>query len=116
MLDLRLRNERIAACTTDPATAVVLLDVVLGYGSHPDPAGALVPALDAAHTIAARAGRELIVIGSLCGTAGDPQGLADQEARLSAAGVLLAPSNARAARLAILATRDAGGHTADTRP
>jgi hypothetical protein len=116
MLDFRLRNERIAASAEDPATAVVLLDVVLGHGSHPDPAGALVPALEAAHSVAARAGRELIVIGSLCGTAGDPQGLADQEARLSAAGLLLAPSNTRAARLAILAVRDAGGRTADARP
>ncbi len=111
MIDFRLRNERIAAAAADPATAIVLLDVVLGYGSHPDPAGELSPVIEAARTSAARAKRELIVIGSICGTPGDPQGLPDQEARLSAAGVLLAPSNARAARLAILAARDVGGRT-----
>jgi succinyl-CoA synthetase alpha subunit len=116
MLDFRLRNARIAASAADPATAVVLLDVVLGYGSHPDPAGALLPGLEAAHTVAARAGRGLIVIGSVCGTSGDPQRLADQEARLAAAGVLLAPSNARAARLAILATRDVDARPAGARP
>jgi FdrA protein len=111
MIDFRLRNERIAAAAEDPVTAVVLLDVVLGYGSHPDPAGELSPVVEASRKRAARAERELIVIGSVCGTIGDPQGLSDQEARLSAAGVLLAPSNARAARLAILAARDAGGRT-----
>jgi FdrA protein len=116
MIDFRLRTERIAASAADPTTAVVLLDVVLGYGSHPDPAGELSPVLEAAHTVAARAGRELIVIGSVCGTAGDPQGLSDQEARLAAAGALLAPSNARAARLAILAARAAGGRTPGARP
>src|SRR5206468_11610884 len=36
MIDFRLRNERIVAAADDPATAVLLLDVVLGYGSHPD--------------------------------------------------------------------------------
>jgi FdrA protein len=105
MIDFRLRNERIAAAGDDPAAAVVLLDVVLGYGSHPDPAGELVPVVEAARARAKRAGRELIVIGSVCGTTGDPQGLAGQEARLSAAGMVLAPSNARAARLAILVAR-----------
>jgi FdrA protein len=109
MIDLRLRNERITAAAEDPATAVVLLDVVLGYGSHPDPATELAPVIETARGVATRAGRELIVLGSICGTAGDPQSLADQEARLTAAGMLLAPSNARAARLAIHAVRDAAG-------
>jgi hypothetical protein len=59
--------------------------------------------------VATRAGRELIVIGSVCGTAGDPQRLANQQARLSAAGMLLASSNARAARLAIGVVRNETG-------
>jgi NAD(P)-dependent dehydrogenase (short-subunit alcohol dehydrogenase family) len=107
---------RIAASADDPATAVVLLDVVLGYGSHPDPASELAPVLQAARRQAARAGRELIVIGSMCGTIGDPQGLREQEARLSAAGALLAPSNAGAARLAILAARTAGARPTGPHP
>jgi succinyl-CoA synthetase alpha subunit len=109
MIDFRLRNERIAAAAEDPATAVVLLDVVLGYGSHPDPAAELAPVIETARAVAARAGRELIVIGSVCGTAGDPQRLANQQARLSAAGMLLASSNARAARLAIGVVRNETG-------
>ena len=98
MIDFRLRNEHIAAAAADPATAVILLDVVLGYGAHPDPAGALVPAIDDAR--GRSGGRAVAFVASVCGTAGDPQNLARQEAALSAAGVILAPSNAEAARLA----------------
>ena len=43
MIDLRLRNERMLEEAADPQVAVILLDVVLGYGSHPDPAGEIVP-------------------------------------------------------------------------
>jgi succinyl-CoA synthetase alpha subunit len=98
MIDFRLRNEHIAAAAADPTTAVILLDVVLGYGAHPNPAGALLPAIDGAR--GRSGGRAVAFVASVCGTAGDPQNLARQEAALSAAGVILAPSNAEAARLA----------------
>jgi len=100
MIDFRLRNERIAAAAEDPTTGVILLDVVLGYGAHPDPAGALRPAIDQAFSAARRARRGLAIVAAVCGTAADPQDLARQEEGLAAAGVLLAPSNAQAARLA----------------
>ncbi|HEY3240207.1 MAG TPA: FdrA family protein, partial [Acidimicrobiia bacterium] len=45
MIDLSLRNERFRREAADPGTGVVLLDVVLGYGAHPDPAGELLPAI-----------------------------------------------------------------------
>ena len=48
MIDGTVRREWIAREARDPATAVLLLDVVLGYGAHPDPAGELLPALQAA--------------------------------------------------------------------
>jgi FdrA protein len=100
MIDFRLRNEHVVEAASDPATAVILLDIVLGYGSHADPAGAIGPAIERARRIAADAGRPLTIVATVCGTEGDPQGLAQQEAALRAAGVLLAPSNAQAARLA----------------
>jgi len=100
MIDFRLRNERIAAAAKEPATAVILLDVVLGYGAHPDPAAALAPAIAEARKIASRSKRGLAIVASVCGTTADPQSLERQEAALTAAGVLLAPSNAGAARLA----------------
>ena len=100
MIDPRLRNQHIVDAARDPGVAVLLLDVVLGYNAHPDPAGALVPALEEARREAERGGRELAVVASICGTPNDPQDLRRQYATLQAAGVSLAPSNAGAARLA----------------
>jgi succinyl-CoA synthetase alpha subunit len=100
MIDPRLRNDHLAAAARDPSTAVILLDVVLGYGSHADPAEALARAIEAATEEAARDGRRFAVVASVCGTSGDPQNLVAQEARLAETGVILAPSNAQAAALA----------------
>ena len=100
MIDFRLRNERILAEARDPEVAVILLDVVLGYGAHADPAGELVPVLAKAQALARKAGGKLAVVGFVCGTEEDPQGLSKQERALRAAGMVLAGSNAQAARLA----------------
>jgi FdrA protein len=108
MIDHRLRNERILAEATDPETAVVLLDVVLGTGSHPDPAAVLAPVVTEARARAGGSGRRLAFVASICGTEGDGQDLARQAAALAAAGVALAPSNAAAARLAIEIAKGAG--------
>jgi len=109
MIDHRLRNERIAREAADAEVAVILLDVVLGYGAHPDPAAEILPAIRAAR--AAAAGRELAVVGFVCGTERDPQGLARQVGALRGAGVILAASNAQAARTAAaIANRHAAAH------
>ena len=108
MIDFRLRNERIVQAAEDPTTAVVLLDVVLGYGAHPDPAGALIPAVQRAREHALRFDRTLAFVASVCGTAADPQDLVRQEGKLAKDGVILAPSNAQAARVAALLASDAG--------
>ncbi len=79
MIDHRLRNERIAKEANDPATAVILLDVVLGYGAHIDPTGEIAPVVSAAKARAAKAGRDLIVLGFVCGTESDPQNLGRQK-------------------------------------
>jgi FdrA protein len=100
MIDPGLRNERLLREAADPETGVVLLDVVLGYGAHPDPAGELAPLVERA--LAERPGG-LSVIVSLCGAAGDPQGLAGQAAALRAAGALVTRSSAHAARAALAA-------------
>ena len=110
MIDHRLRDERIAAEARDPETAVILLDVVLGYGAHPDPAAEIAPVVREAIAQAAAAGRTLSVVGFVCGTTGDPQSLAGQEARLREAGMTLTQSNAQAVRLAArIAERAAKG-------
>jgi hypothetical protein len=109
MIDPTLRVARLEREAADPDVAVVLLDVVLGYGAHPDPAGALAAAITRAKERAAAEGRYLSVVASVCGTAADPQGLDEQEATLRSAGVILQPSNALAARMAGLICRVARG-------
>jgi FdrA protein len=100
MIDPGLRNERFRREAADPGTGVVLLDVVLGYGAHPGPAGELAPLVERA--LADRPGRLSVVV-SLCGAAGDPQGLDGQAAALRAVGALVTRSSAQAARLALAA-------------
>jgi FdrA protein len=94
MIDPALRSEMLAQALRDRATAVVLLDVVIGYGAHADPAGLIAQAL-------ANAGKKRpVVVASVTGTEADPQGYSRQVAQLRRAGVLVAASNAHAARLA----------------
>jgi FdrA protein len=100
MIDPGLRNERLRREAADPETGVVLLDVVLGYGAHPDPASQLAPLIERA--LAERPGGLSVVV-SLCGADGDPQGLDGQAAALRAAGALVTRSSAAAARLALAA-------------
>src|SRR5579862_49265 len=100
MLDMTLRAARLRQEAADPEVAVVLLDVVLGFGVHPDPAGALAPVIADARAAARSAGRHLAVVASVCGTDDDPQQRTRQVARLESAGVFVEESNARAALLA----------------
>lgn len=102
MIDPTLRLDKLRQEASDPEAAVILLDVVIGYGSHPDPAGVLAPVIEEARRKAAESGRYLSVVTSVCGTARDPQNLDEQAAKLRQAGALVAPSNAAASRLAAL--------------
>jgi FdrA protein len=96
MIDPAARAERFAEEAADPSVGVLLIDVVLGYASHPDPAGVMVPVVRAA--LAVRP--QLRVVGYVLGTEADPQVRSAQEAALAEVGVRLAPTNAAAARLA----------------
>ena len=107
MIDHRLRNERLIKEASDPEVAVILLDVVLGYGSHPDPAADMVPVIQKARELATRAGRHLVIMGFVCGTAADPQNLSKQETALREVGVTLAESNAQAVRMAASVVQEA---------
>lgn len=100
MLDPTLRNRRIIQEAQDPQTAVIFLDIVLGYGVHPDPAGAAVEAIQEAQAYLKKEQREVVFVASVCGTEGDPQDVRAQEAKLEAAGVIVLPTNAAATRLA----------------
>jgi FdrA protein len=111
MIDHRLRNERILKEAGDPEVAVILLDVVLGHGSHPDPASELAPVIQQAKDLAGKAGRHLAVVGFVCGTALDPQNLTKQEAALRDTGMIQAESNAQAVHVAGTVALGAGGAT-----
>jgi succinyl-CoA synthetase alpha subunit len=100
MIDGGVRGDWIAREAGQAATAVLLLDVVLGHGAHPDPAGELAGALRAAREAAAAAGRGLAVVASVTGTERDPLPRSGQVVALRRAGVLVMDSNAQAARLA----------------
>ncbi|MBI3216894.1 MAG: acyl-CoA synthetase FdrA [Mycobacterium sp.] len=97
MIDPSLRDSRIRAELDDPDTAVVLFDVVLGYGSSADPVAGLLAVVEEDGARAAAQGRPVTFIGYVCGTDLDPQDHRAVVARLTAAGVLVAPSNAEAA-------------------
>jgi len=96
MIDPTLRLEHLARVADDERTAGVLLDVVLGHGAEPDPAGRLAPAIEAA-----RALRPLPVVVTMVGTDLDPQRLGDQLSALTAAGAETHFSNAGATRRAL---------------
>jgi len=100
MMDNELRIKRLLQEAADPGTAVILLDVVLGYGAHPDPAGELGLAIALARKNAQAQGRHLEVVVVVVGTDSDPQNLAAQVEQLAAAGALVETSNETAVRRA----------------
>lgn len=97
MIDPGLRLKRLQEEARNPQTGVILLDIVLGYCSHPDPASVYAPAIREALVGAGRERRPLFCIISLCGTEGDPQRLSAQAAQLREAGAEVFTSNVEAA-------------------
>ena len=97
MIDPTLRLQYLARAAEDPETAVILLDIVLGFCAQQNPAAVYAPAITRARALATTAGRSLPVIVSLCGTEGDPQRLSMQRRALEAAGALVFESNVAAA-------------------
>lgn len=108
MIDPSQKDSRIRAEIADPTTAVVLFDVVLGYGSADDPTAELIPIIGASKAKARAEGRNVAFIGYVCGTDIDPQDRARTVAGLKSAGVLVASSNAEAAvwSAALIAERE----------
>jgi FdrA protein len=93
MIDFTLRNKMILDEAANPETAVILLDVVLGYGANLDPAAELVPVIK-------QAAKKVFVVAGVTGTIGDPQGRAKVVEALRAAGAHVQLTNAAACKLA----------------
>ena len=108
MIDGTIRNEYIAAVAKDSETAVLLVDVVIGYGAGEDPAGDLAPVLVAAQKTAASIGNNLPIVAYVCGTNKDEQNKEDQQKKLREIGVMVAATNAEAARLTAMIAEGLG--------
>jgi FdrA protein len=102
MIDPTISLQYLAKAAEDPETAVILLDIVLGFCAQQNPASVYSPAIIQAKEKAKVAGRTLAIIVSLCGTEGDPQRLSLQRTALEAAGAMVFESNEMAARAAAL--------------
>jgi FdrA protein len=100
MMDNELRIRRLYEEAKDPEVAVIMLDVVIGYGSHPDPASELAPAIKKVIDEAAKAKRHLEIIAIVTGTNDDPQVLKNQIKQLKDAGAWVSTSNEEVCRYA----------------
>jgi len=100
MMDNEMRIRRLLEEAADPQIAVIMLDVVIGYGSHPNPASELAPAIEKAKALAQKNGRYLEVVAVVTGTDEDPQNLENQIEQLKAAGVWVETSNDKMVRYA----------------
>ena len=96
MIDPEIRRESLAAAIADTDVGLILIDIVIGYGSHPNPAGQLTNMLRSM-----RGKNDPTIIASVTGTEQDPQVLSSQIQTLQSAGISVAASNADAAVAAL---------------
>ena len=109
MIDPSLRAERVVDEAKDPEVAIIQVDCVIGYGSHPDPAADLSDSIRQARELAQAEGRYLSVVATICGTDADPQGKAASRKKLEDAGAIVLPSNAQATRFTQLMLKNLRG-------
>lgn len=117
MIDPAKRIECMQSAVDDPSTGVILLDIMLGYGSHPDMAGALLPTITALKEKAQAQGRKVFFVATVCGTRSDYQGYDEAVKKLKDAGVIVCENNKLACRTAIRAIgRDFSEPVKEIRP
>lgn len=102
MISPEIRKRYILSEAEDPEVAVLLMDIVLGYGAHMDMAGALSKSINIAKSKVKQRGGYLSVVVSVCGTTKDPQNFDSQVKKLTDAGAVVMPSNAQAVRFAAM--------------
>ena len=103
MIDPEKRIECMESAVDDESTGVILLDIMLGYGSHEDMAGALLPSILRLRKKAEDAGRKVFFVATVCGTRKDYQGYDEAVKKLQDAGVIVCENNKLACRTAIQA-------------
>jgi FdrA protein len=96
MIDYSLRLKKIEDESRDVECAVILLDVVLGYGAHP------APQIELAETLlTVKKNTCIVVICAVIGTDADPQNRQEVIKALQATGAILTTTNAEACDLAV---------------
>ena len=83
MIDNDLRIRRMRQEAADPEVGIILLDIVLGEGSHVDPASELAPVIKEVHN------QKIEVVAIVIGTDDDPQNLQSQIEKLKEAGAIV---------------------------
>ena len=96
MIDPEVRSELLLQAHQDSNVGVILVDVVIGFGAHSDPAGNLVNMLTEISVDTSP-----IIVASVTGTEEDPQIRSKQVKTLKSGGVVVASSNADATRTAL---------------
>jgi FdrA protein len=81
MMDHELRIRLMRQESADPEVAMIFMDIVLGEGAHPDPAGELAPVIS---EIIGEHSVEVVIV--LIGTDEDPQDLQGQKSQFIQAG------------------------------
>lgn len=97
MIDPSTRSDRFET-DLDGTVAVCLIDVVIGYGSHEDPAGEVAKSIAAVKARLKKEDKSIVVVASITGTEDDPQGLEASQKKLEDQGIVVLPSNAQAVR------------------
>ena len=103
MIDPAKRIECMQDAIDDESTGVILLDIMLGYGSHADMAGALLPSIIELRDKAQEEGRKLFFVATVCGTRRDFQNYDEAVGKLKEAGVIVCENNKLAVHTAIRA-------------
>jgi FdrA protein len=109
MINPQDRNERIRVELQDERVKVLLLDVVLGYGSHADPAGELSTVIGNGKQLFQGKGNYLSCVVFICGTDNDIQNLAEQKKKLEDCGAIVTDSSTEAAYITGLIATDGRG-------
>ena len=101
MIDPEKRIEKLESSADSEDTAVIMLDNVIGYGSHADMASELAPTIKRITDKAKSEERSLVVLATVVGTDKDAQGYDKQREILSEAGAVLCDTNDQMVRTAI---------------
>lgn len=101
MIDPEIRINKLKSVINQPETGVVIFDVVLGYGAHPDMASALKPAILDVKEGLTKEKRHVDFVAVLVGTDADLQGMADQRQILEDIGVIVCDNNVQAIQTAL---------------